>query len=340
MTNPIVAGWYRANALSVLLRPLSWLYRGIVTARRGAYVRGWRKARRLPVPVIVVGNITVGGTGKTPLVVWLVDLLKREGFSPGVVSRGYKGQAEHWPQQVRPDSDPIMVGDEAIVLARRCRCPVAVGPARVAAAEALLQYHPCDIVVSDDGLQHYALARDIEIVVIDGVRRFGNGHCLPAGPLREPVSRLRDADFLVVNDGAAFQPEFSMSTIATRLINVRRETETEMPDRFARRAVHAVAGIGHPDRFFRHLRQLGFEIEAHPFPDHHHFSSADLAFGDDRPIIMTEKDAVKCRRFCGEDCWYLAIEGRPEPRMESRLLSMIRDLRQDTAIALAGRAAE
>ena len=164
--------------------------------QRAAYAFGMLRVTRFNVPVVVVGNVTVGGTGKTPLVIWLANRLRQEGYSPGIVARGYRGAARHWPQQVRPDSDPFAVGDEAVVLARRCRCPVSVGPDRVAAVDALLQYHDCDVIISDDGLQHYALGRDVEIVVVDGVRRFGNGYCLPAGPLREPAKRVRSADFV------------------------------------------------------------------------------------------------------------------------------------------------
>jgi tetraacyldisaccharide 4'-kinase len=323
--------WYSRNPLSTALRPLSWLYRLLIAARRGCYSLGLRQITRLKAPVIVVGNVTVGGTGKTPFVIWLADTLAREGYAPGIVARGYRGRARHWPQQVRPDADPIMVGDEALVLARRCACPVAVGPDRVAAAEALLRYHRCDIIISDDGLQHYALGRDIEIVMIDGVRRFGNGYCLPAGPLREPVKRLEAADFVVVTGGAALRHEYPMTLHATALRNVRRDSLTFAPGQFPHRHIHAVAGIGHPARFFRQLKQLDFGLIEHAFPDHHDFSEQDLAFGDDLPVVMTEKDAVKCRRFCHDNCWYLAVDARPDERLETRLLAMIRDLRRDPA---------
>lgn len=328
----ITDGWYSASGLTVLLRPLSWLYRGVVMLRSAGYRTGLLRRRRVAAPVIVVGNITVGGTGKTPLVIWLVELLRSEGYRPGIVSRGYRGRARHWPQQVRPDSDPEMVGDEPVVLSRRTGCPVAVGPDRVAAAEALLRYNDVDVVVSDDGLQHYALERDIEIVVIDGVRRFGNRLCLPAGPLREPVSRLARADFLVVNGGTALWGEFPMTMQPGELRNVRQDGIVRSPDSFHGRQVHAVAGIGHPERFFRQLRQLGFTVIEHPFPDHHAFTAQDLAFGDDLPVIMTEKDAVKCRRFCGEDCWYLPIEAQPHERLAPRLLSALREASRERIV--------
>ena len=320
----ITDGWYDARGLTVLLRPLSWLYRGAVALRYAGYRTGALRRHRIAVPVIIVGNITVGGTGKTPLVIWLVELLRGEGYRPGVVSRGYRGRATRWPQQVRPDSDPAMVGDEPVVIARRARCPVAVGPDRVAAAEALLRYNDVDVVVSDDGLQHYALERDIEIVVIDGVRRFGNRYCLPAGPLREPVSRLERADFLVVNGGTALRGEFPLTMQAGELRNVRRDGVAHAPESFPSRHVHAMAGVGHPERFFRQLRQLGFTLVEHPFPDHHAYTASDLAFGDGLPIVMTEKDAVKCRRFCGEDCWYLTIAASPHERLAARVLGALR----------------
>lgn len=328
-------GWYSASGLTVLLRPLSWLYRGIVMLRYAAYRTGLLRRRQVAVPVIIVGNITVGGTGKTPLVIWLVELLRREGYRPGVVSRGYRGRARHWPQQVRPDSDPDMVGDEPVVISRRTQCPVAVGPDRVAAAEALLRYNDVDVVISDDGLQHYALERDIEIVVIDGVRRFGNRLCLPAGPLREPVSRLARADFLVVNGGSALRGEFPMSMQPGRLRSVRNSDVALEPENFPGKHVHAVAGIGNPDRFFRQLRQLGFTLIEHPFPDHHAFRAQDLVFGDDLPVIMTEKDAVKCRRFCGDNCWYLPIEANPHERLASRVLGVLREAGRRRAAGMA-----
>ncbi len=315
--------WSSVNAVSVALRPLSWLYRAAIAARRTGYATGLLRSRRFDVPVIVVGNITTGGTGKTPLVIWVVELLRAEGYRPAIVSRGYHGRARHWPQQVRPDSDPVMVGDEAVVLARRCRCPIAVGPDRAAAVEALLRHSDCDVIVSDDGLQHYGLARDIEIAVVDGARRFGNGFCLPAGPLREPIARLEKVDFTIVNSGAVMRREYSMTIGALAIRNVRDETIEFRPEDYPARDVHAVAGIGNPARFFRQLAQLGFSAIEHPFPDHHPFRPEDLSFDDARPVLMTEKDAVKCRRFCGDDCWYLAIEARPDPRVGMRLLSML-----------------
>lgn len=322
----LVDHWYGSSAIAAALRPVSWVYRALAAARRAGYALGLLRVTRFNVPVIVVGNITVGGTGKTPLVIWMVNRLKRAGYSPGVVARGYRGGARHWPQQVRPDSDPVAVGDEAVLLARHCGCPVSVGPDRVAAVDAMLEYHNCDVIISDDGLQHYALGRDVEIVVVDGVRRFGNGYCLPAGPLREPVRRSRSADFVVVNGGSAFRREYPMHLQATALRNVRDERISHTAEAFPQRQVHAVAGTGHPGRFFQLLKQLGFSAVEHPFPDHHRFVPDDLVFDDDRPVVMTEKDAVKCRRFCADNCWYLAVEAHPDERLEARLLARLGEL--------------
>ncbi|MGB5718018.1 MAG: tetraacyldisaccharide 4'-kinase, partial [Gammaproteobacteria bacterium] len=191
--------WYTRTPWLVVLTPLSLVYRVIVSLRRAAYKIDLLRSTRVPVPVIVVGNITVGGTGKTPLVVWLAEYLRGKGYKPGIISRGYGGTASNWPQQVRPDSDPGAVGDEAVLLAAKTGCPMSVAPDRVAAARALVEHGECDILLSDDGLQHYALQRDIEIAVVDGVRRFGSGFMIPAGPLREPVSRLQAVDLVVVN---------------------------------------------------------------------------------------------------------------------------------------------
>lgn len=317
--------WYGRTPLGVLLVPLSWLFCAIVMLRRGLYRIGLLRARRPGIPVIVVGNITVGGTGKTPLVIALVQLLRDEGYNPGVVARGYGGTATQWPQQVRPDSDPLVVGDEPVLIAARCRCPVAVAPDRAGAAESLVEHHRCDVVISDDGLQHYRLARDIEIAVIDGVRRLGNGHCLPAGPLREPPRRLRRVDYVVTN-GLAAPGEFPMALHAAQIRSVRDDTPTAERHPFRGRAVHAVAGIGNPDRFFAQLRGQGISPREHGFPDHHRFQPRDLDFGDDIPVIMTEKDAVKCRRFAAANHWYLPVVAQLDERLTQALLARVAEL--------------
>lgn len=314
--------WYSTNPVAVLLLPLSWLFCLAVMLRRAAYRTGLLKTARLPVPVIVVGNISVGGTGKTPLVVWLAAFLKQHGYRPAIVSRGYGGQTREYPLFVMPDSDPRLAGDEAVLLVRRCGCPMAVAPDRVAAARKVLEAG-CDIIISDDGLQHYRLGRDIEIAVIDGARRLGNGRCLPAGPLREPPGRLRRVDLIVVNGGPAATGQFEMHLRSGALRNLADEGVTRDPADFRGQTVHAVAGIGHPARFFGHLRRLGLDIVEHAFPDHHPFAAQDLRFGDNAPIIMTEKDAVKCRGFANESCWYLPVAAELSGDFGERLMGLL-----------------
>ncbi len=314
--------WRRHNALSVVLLPLSWLFRVVVTLRRRAYRMGWFKTHRLAVPVIIVGNITVGGTGKTPLVIWLVEFLRAQGYRPGVVTRGYGGSAR-MPRSVGSEGDTRATGDEAVLLARRCACPVMIGKDRVTAARALTVQ--CDVIVSDDGLQHYGLGRDIEIAVVDGVRRFGNGLCLPAGPLREPIARLKEVDMVVMHGGATGQGEFSMRLEPLGLRNLRDETSTRAPDDFRGHTVHAVAAIGHPQRFFDTLRAQGLSIIEHPFPDHHAFTPPDLDFADDRPVLMTEKDAVKCRGFAQPDYWYLPVQAKLDAAFDARLMQLLKE---------------
>ncbi len=306
--------WYRKTVLSFLLLPVSGFYCSLVLLRRTLYRLGVLATIRLSVPVIVVGNITVGGTGKTPLVVWLAGFLREQGKHPGIVLRGYTGQAGNWPQSVTASSDPALVGEEAVLLARRGACPVVADPDRVRGAQRLIDEHGCDVIVSDDGLQHLRMARDLEIAVIDGVRRLGNGFCLPAGPLREPASRLSQVDIRVVN-GAARAGDFGMRLTETGLFRVNAPAAHMPFASLAGKSVHAVAGIGHPGRFFNHLRRLGIEVVEHAFPDHHRFVAQDIRFADGRPVIMTEKDAVKCERFADDNAWYLAVEAQPDPRV-------------------------
>ncbi|MHB8346214.1 MAG: tetraacyldisaccharide 4'-kinase [Acidiferrobacterales bacterium] len=309
----------------MLLMPLSGIYWVISGIRNRLYDLGLRPIAQLPVPVIVVGNITVGGTGKTPLVLWLSQMLRRAGYRPGIIARGYGGRSETWPRILAADSDPGEVGDEPVLLARRAGCVVAVGPDRVAAARALLAAHHCDVVISDDGLQHRRLGRDIEIVVIDGHRRFGNGLLLPAGPLREPILRLQRAD-VRVTQGTALAGEHGMELHAQDLRNLV-SGKTLAPGDFAEKKVHAVAGIGNPGRFFATLRELGLDVREHPFPDHHRFRPEDLDFGDSAPVIMTEKDAVKCERFARPDDWFLEVEARLDPRVGVLILELLKEKR-------------
>ncbi|MCB1749768.1 MAG: tetraacyldisaccharide 4'-kinase [Gammaproteobacteria bacterium] len=315
--------WYGKHPARLLLAPLGWLFRGVAWLRRAVYASGLLSAYQAPVPVVVVGNITVGGTGKTPLVIWLAQRLREYGFKPGIVARGYRGVARSWPQQVRGDSDPVTVGDEAVVIARRTRMPVAVGPRRGEDIEQLLRHSDADIIVCDDGLQHYALKRDIEIVVLDGVRRVGNGACLPAGPLREPPGRLAEAD-LVVSNGLAGRGEFAMRYLAEQAVRLGNPRERRALDQFEPRNVHAVAGVGNPEGFFALLKRKGLRVTAHAYPDHHAFSPDDLDFGDGLPVLMTEKDAVKCEHFADQRMWYVPIDVELPEVFERRFKTLLK----------------
>jgi tetraacyldisaccharide 4'-kinase len=290
--------------------------------RRALYAAGLLRHVRLPLAVIVVGNITVGGTGKTPLVIWLARWLRQSGYRPGIVTRGYGGRAREWPQAVHAASDPASVGDEPVLLARHTGCPVVADPDRVRAARTAMA-GGCDVIISDDGLQHYRLARDVEIAVLDGDRRFGNGRCLPAGPLREPVGRLAAVDACVTN-GTAQAGELAMQLVETRFRALDSDREWPVTEFRGRRA-HAVAGIGNPQRFFDHLRRLGVEVIEHPFPDHCYFTAADVDFPDELPVLMTEKDAVKCASFAGARMAYLAVEARPDPRLGELVLGKLKE---------------
>lgn len=297
----------------------------VVLLRRTAYRIGLLKTHRLPVPVIIAGNINVGGTGKTPLVIWLVQLLQNAGYRPGVIVRGYGGRAPVWPCLATVDSDPKIVGDEAVLIAGRCMIPVAVGPDRVAAARLLLECGNCDLIISDDGLQHYRLGRDIEIAVIDGERRFGNGHLLPAGPLRELPRRLEQVDFIVAN-GKAGPGEIHMGLECKAVHRLQAGNIVRPLAAFKGKQVHAVAAIGYPQRFFNLLNQAGLILQEHPFPDHYFFRPGDLDFADGKTVLMTEKDAVKYRSPPGPDYWYVSVETHVDEIFGSQLLERLAKL--------------
>ncbi len=297
--------WYSASPPPWVLRPLAALYGSLVRLRWALYARGLLQRRRLPVPVLVVGNLAVGGTGKTPLVIALVEALRARGYHPGVVSRGYGGSATT-PQLLEPGCEAQQVGDEPCLIRRHCGVPVAIGRERAVAAQLLVEAG-VDLVIADDGLQHYALARDIEICVIDGTRRFGNGRLLPAGPLREPLLRLASVDYRVCNGGLARADEIPLRLVEDRAYRLRVPSERMALADFGVRNVHAVAGIGDPERFFRSLRAQRFEVIAHAFPDHHPYRPADLDFGDELPLLMTEKDAIKCRAFARPHWWVVPV---------------------------------
>jgi tetraacyldisaccharide 4'-kinase len=299
--------WYKPHAIRWLLSPLSGLYRLVSFIRKQAYFLGLFKQHHFPVPVIIVGNLSVGGTGKTPFVIYLVQQLQQQGFKPGVISRGYGGHSDNYPVSVSNNSDPDIVGDEPVVIARQSNCPVVVSPTRVEAAHYLLEQYDCDLIISDDGLQHYALARDLEIVLVDAQRQFGNQYCLPAGPLREPLSRLQDVDFIVYN-GNANDTAFNMTLSASNAVNVSDLNVIKNITDFQGQELHAVAGIGNPKRFFNQLTQLDIYVIPHEFDDHHAFVKQDLEFNDNKTILMTEKDAVKCQHFAKNNMWFIPVE--------------------------------
>ena len=316
--------WYAPSPFGALLAPIGWLVALFTVLRRGAYRTGLRRSWRIGCPVVVVGNLSAGGTGKTPLIIAIARLLAERGLRVGVVCRGYRGTASRWPRKIRPDSDPDRVGDEAVLLARRTGVSVAAGPNRIAAARILFRRSKCDVILSDDGLQHLRLARDVEIVVVDGVRRHGNGRCIPAGPLREPLSRLASVDLVVVN-GAGRQGELEMRLVAGHAVNLVDASLTRPLDSFRGAPVHAVCAIGHQERFFRTLETHGVTIVRHPFPDHHPFREAEIRFPDGAPVLMTEKDAVKCERFADARHWYVPVEAVLSSALEARLLSVLRE---------------
>lgn len=285
--------------------PLAAVYGGVASTRHALYRRRWLKAARLPVPVVVVGNLTAGGAGKTPLVIALVEALRGRGRNPGVVSRGYGGSARE-PRLLGDDPDPLEVGDEPALIRMRTHAPVAVGADRPRAARLLVE-RGADVIIADDGLQHYPLARDVEICVVDGVRRFGNRRLLPAGPLREPLARLRDVDFVVCNGGEPHPSEIPMQLVMGDAGSLSGPPRTRSLEDFRGMRVHAVAGIANPARFFEALHALAIDVVPHPFPDHHRHVAADLDFGDGAPVLMTEKDAVKCRAFDIRNAWSVPV---------------------------------
>jgi tetraacyldisaccharide 4'-kinase len=329
----LVAAWYapRLTPLTAALVRLSILVRAVVALRRWAYRQGVLPSVGLPVPVVVVGSILIGGVGKTPLVRALGAALAQQGRRPGIVSRGYGGRNVA-PRPVASGDNPAIVGDESLLLAADA-LPVWIGRDRAAAARGLLAAHPdCDVILADDGLQHYALRRDFEIAVIDEARGFGNGQMLPAGPLREPRSRLEEVDALVrlttgeppVSAGGSAGRETAMTHEPLPWRNVTRPDAVADPSAWRGGIVHAVAGIGNPERFFDLLRRLRLDPVCHAFPDHHRYVRAELELPDAAAILMTEKDAVKCAAFADGRCWYLPIRARIEPALIARLERAIR----------------
>jgi len=312
--------WYAGAASGVWLIPFGWLF-GLATALRRALFRsGMLPSFAVSTPVVVVGNLTVGGTGKTPLVIWLVEELARRGFRPGVVTRGYGGSILG-PAIVTPSMTAGECGDEPLLIAARTHRTVVVARDRVAGAR-LVTECGADVVIADDGLQHYRLRRNCEIVVLDGERRLGNERQLPAGPLREPASRLGSADAVVVNSGTAGPGELTMRLVGGNARSLKDGTERRL-ESFAGTAVHAVAGIGNPQRFFTSLRAKGLKLFEHAFPDHHNFQPGELDFPDSLPVLMTEKDAVKCRTFARDGWWSAPVSAEFETLAAESLMTLV-----------------
>ncbi|MFT5208679.1 MAG: subfamily B ATP-binding cassette protein MsbA [Flavobacterium sp.] len=319
----LVDAWYSKREWVRILQPLSFLYTSIASFRRKRIVP-WSA----PVPVIIVGNINVGGTGKSPFVAWLAKQLTERGFRPGIVSRGYQGKSTCYPLDVTALTDPILAGDEAVMLSKKTECPVVVDPKRVNAVKHLLAEYKVDVVISDDGLQHYELGRDVEIAVVDATRGLGNGLCLPAGPLREPPSRLKGVDFVLVNGLNEVKlpcqhQKMNLVSLGLKGLNDDESLEGELSSN----TVHAVAGIGNPARFFDTLNLQGFEVIEHAFSDHHQFSLTDVSFGDSLPVIMTEKDAVKCRllstSLVHDDFWYLSVDVEVDDNLINEIVAKL-----------------
>ncbi|MBM7060985.1 tetraacyldisaccharide 4'-kinase [Pseudomonas sp. UL073] len=310
----LLAAWYAGHPALTLLRPLELLYRAVVQRKRLRFLAGEGDIYRAPVPVLVVGNITVGGTGKTPLILWLIEYCRRRGLKVGVVSRGYGAQPPHLPWRVAAEQAAAVAGDEPLLIVQRTGVPLMIDPDRPRAVRALLAAEPLDLILCDDGLQHYRLARDLELVLIDAARGLGNRRCLPAGPLREPVERLAEVDALLFN-GATKDDEggFAFRLQPSELVNLASDQRVALGHFSPGQALHAVAGIGNPQRFFTTLEALNWRPVPHPFPDHALYSRQSLTFAPALPLVMTEKDAVKCRSFAAPDWWYLAVDAAPSP---------------------------
>lgn len=328
----IQAFWSRKGLLNILLLPLSLLFGAVAMLRRRAYRFGLLRAGHPGVPVIVAGNLSAGGSGKTPFVIWLAQWLQAQGYRPGVVSRGY-GRVETSLREVEAASTAEEVGDEPLLIHLKTGVPVAVGADRLAAARLLRERHPeVDIIVSDDGLQHYRLRRDLELVLADEAARFGNGWLLPAGPLREPVSRLGQADALILSvrgeqggeTGNCPLPVFRVRHRPGDCYRLQDPRQTRALRDFAGGLVHAVAGLARPQAFFGQLEAAGLELRRQAFPDHHAFRKGDIDAG--ATVVMTEKDAVKCRELAGPEWWVQTLELSPDPQLENWLAERLAQL--------------
>ncbi len=327
----ILQAWYHGHPALWLVWPLEQLYRVIVQRKRARFVRGDSDIYRAPVPVVVVGNITVGGTGKTPLILWLIDQCRAQGVRVGVVSRGYGAGPAHWPWTVRATDSAEQAGDEPLLIVQRSGVPLVIAPQRAHAVQQLLAEHSVDIILSDDGLQHYGLARDLELVLIDAARGLGNQRCLPMGPLREPIERLQSVDAVLLNGAQQDSANgFAMQLQPTELVHVRSGRREPLNYFAAQQRMHAVAGIGNPQRFFNTLEGLNWQPISHAFADHAEFTAQDLHFADDLPVVMTEKDAVKCREFAADNCWYLQVAAQPSSAFASWFAGQLKHLLTDS----------
>lgn len=301
--------WYGDRPVGILI-PLAFLFSALAAVRRWCYRLGFFRVVKFPVPVIVIGNITVGGSGKTPFVIWLTRVLQNMGYLPGIITRGYGGKSTQWPLLVTPQTDPFLSGDEAVLLAEHTLAPVSAAPDRVQAARYLLQQGNVNVIVSDDGLQHYSLGRDLTVIMLDGERLLGNGWRLPAGPLRESKHRLQDADLVICKmiPGETTTPPFNTALVMhlslEEAVNITDDRRLSLAD-FAGQRVHAFAAIGNPRQFFKTLSNYGLQVDWHAFPDHAHLSEAQLTFADNLPVLMTEKDAIKYRGLKLPNHWYV-----------------------------------
>ncbi|MFK8030518.1 MAG: tetraacyldisaccharide 4'-kinase [Gammaproteobacteria bacterium] len=316
--------WYDGAVSGIVLVPLSWLYHLVLLVRAYFFTRGWKARYRSSLPVIVVGNITAGGVGKTPFVIWLVEWLQRKGHKPGVITRGYGGELSD-STFVTTLHSAREVGDEALMMFRRLSVPVVVGRSRSNSA-AMLEESGVTIIVTDDGLQHYALERDVEICLVDGQRKFGNGRLLPSGPLREPVNRLESVT-TVVNHVAALDDGQSGMALGNPRLRQLTTGQTRELSVFEGKSVHAVAGLGNPERFFTSLERAGLNVVAHPFSDHHDYVSHDVDFADDLPVLMTDKDAVKCEHFARDTFYAVRVDAQVSSDVERSILEAVNSFR-------------
>jgi tetraacyldisaccharide 4'-kinase len=329
--------WYKKSKWKWLLLPFTALYCLL------NLLQNWKLTRRrskINIPVIIVGNISIGGTGKTPAVIYLIKLLKQAGYKPAVITCGYGGKSTKWPQQVTAQSNTRDVGDEAVLIAKRGDVPVVAGPDRIVDIQYLRSKYDCDVIISDDGLQHYCLHRDIEIILVDAQRQLGNGWCLPAGPLRESSRRLKSVDFVLynndLNNNNSTKASFSKQHRLISIFSMRLSGEVIYSLFFNDRSqnlkdlqgepVHAVTGIGNPEHFYKTLQKYGINLTKHSFPDHYDFKPKDLDFYDDKIIIMTEKDAVKCRSFASKNYWFLPVDAQIESGFDRLLLDKLKRL--------------